>query len=132
MRGAARNVRAIFVLALLLALPAFALRQFPPWLDWRIVVTAVLVMSLVTALAYRNDKRQAAAGGRRIPEATLQLLALLGGWPGAFLAQRWYHHKTAKLSFQAVFWMIVLLYQFTALDSLLDWRITKHAMHAIF
>jgi len=39
----------------------------------------------------------------------LILLALPGGWPGAFIAQQLFHHKTKKRSFQIVFWAAVLL-----------------------
>ena len=38
------------------------------------------------------------------------MLALLGGWPGAFLAQRYFRHKTQKVSFQIVSWLIVALH----------------------
>ncbi len=43
----------------------------------------VLVMSLVCFVAYCLDTRRAANGGRQIPEQTLHILALLGGWPVA-------------------------------------------------
>ena len=49
----------------------------------------VLVMSLVCFVAYGFDKQRAINGDRRVPESTLQLLAFLGGWPGAMLAQRY-------------------------------------------
>jgi uncharacterized membrane protein YsdA (DUF1294 family) len=38
----------------------------------------------------------------------LHLLAVMGGWPGAFLAQRLFHHKTEKRAFQCVFLLTVL------------------------
>jgi uncharacterized membrane protein YsdA (DUF1294 family) len=34
---------------------------------------------------------------------------LLGGWPGALLAQDLFRHKTSKTVFQAMFWCTVLL-----------------------
>ena len=37
------------------------------------------------------------------------LLGLLCGWPGALLAQQWLRHKTAKRSFQLVFWITVVV-----------------------
>jgi len=43
---------------------------------------------------------------------------LLGGWPGALLAQQRFRHKTRKLSYQAVFWLIVLLHQVFWIDLL--------------
>jgi len=41
----------------------------------------VAVTSVASFAAYGLDKRRAAAGGRRVPERTLHLLALLGGCP---------------------------------------------------
>jgi uncharacterized membrane protein YsdA (DUF1294 family) len=37
------------------------------------------------------------------------MIALLGGWPGALLAQKLLRHKSKKQSFQVVFWATVLL-----------------------
>ncbi len=70
----------------------------------------VAVMSLVSFIAYGADKRQAVNGGRRVPERTLQMMAFLGGWPGALIGQRHFHHKTQKVSFQLVFWIVVVLH----------------------
>ena len=58
-------------------------------------------VSLVTFVAFCLDKWRARAGGWRISEATLLGLALLGGWPGAKLAQRMVRHKTRKMPFAA-------------------------------
>jgi uncharacterized membrane protein YsdA (DUF1294 family) len=71
-----------------------------------LAIAAYATMSAVTALAYALDKRAARRGGRRTAEATLHALELLGGWPGAFIAQRVIRHKNAKPAYQAVFWAI--------------------------
>ncbi|MEK9952356.1 MAG: DUF1294 domain-containing protein [Curvibacter sp.] len=67
-----------------------------------------LLMSLCTYAVYAADKRAAQQGRQRVPERTLHLLALLGGWPGAWLAQRRLRHKTRKTGFLLVFWLTVL------------------------
>jgi uncharacterized membrane protein YsdA (DUF1294 family) len=70
----------------------------------------VAVMSLVCFIAYGLDKRQAANGGHRVSERTLHLLAFLGGWPGALIGQRQFRHKTQKVTFRIVFWLVVVLH----------------------
>ncbi len=68
------------------------------------------VMSAATLIVYVLDKRAARRGDRRTPEATLHLLELLGGWPGALVAQRLIRHKNAKVGYQVVFWLIVVIH----------------------
>jgi len=75
-----------------------------PWL----VGGAYLVTSLSCFVAYAIDKSAARNGGWRTPERTLLLLGLVGGWPGGVLAQQWLRHKTAKRSFQQMFWFTVV------------------------
>jgi uncharacterized membrane protein YsdA (DUF1294 family)/cold shock CspA family protein len=65
--------------------------------------------SIVAFAAYWIDKDAARAGRWRTQESTLHLLALIGGWPGALMAQWRLRHKSAKLSFLVVFWITVLL-----------------------
>lgn len=67
-----------------------------------------LVMSVVAFAAYGIDKRAARDGGRRISEATLLMMGLLGGWPGALLARRRFRHKTRKQPFRTLFWLSVV------------------------
>jgi uncharacterized membrane protein YsdA (DUF1294 family) len=64
----------------------------------------------VTWFAYALDKTAAQQGRWRIAENHLHALALAGGWPGAWLAQRAFRHKTSKPAFRAVFWLTVLLH----------------------
>ncbi len=71
------------------------------------LLLAYLAMSAATYLAYARDKSAARAGRRRTPEKALHLMALLGGWPGALLAQRRLRHKSSKTAFLAVFWLTV-------------------------
>jgi uncharacterized membrane protein YsdA (DUF1294 family)/cold shock CspA family protein len=68
-----------------------------------------VIMSGVTFIAYYIDKSKAGSGRRRIPESTLHLMELLGGWPGALVAQWSLRHKNRKISYQVVFWINVLL-----------------------
>lgn len=72
-----------------------------------LVIGWYFATSLATALAYRVDKTAAARGKRRVPERWLHGLELAGGWPGGILGQRLFRHKTRKLSYQLVFWLIV-------------------------
>ena len=67
------------------------------------------VLSLITYFAYAVDKSAARKGAWRTQESTLHLLSLLGGWPGALVAQHKLRHKSRKKEFRAVFWATVIL-----------------------
>ncbi len=66
-------------------------------------------INLVTIIAYGVDKRAAKKGNWRVPEIRLHTLELLGGWIGAFIAQKIFRHKTKKKSFQAMFWLMLVI-----------------------
>ena len=68
-----------------------------------------LCASAVTFAVYAADKWAARRQARRTPERTLHLLALGGGWPGAWLAQRLLRHKSSKGAFLRWFWCTVAL-----------------------
>lgn len=87
------------------------------------MATYLAGVSIATLVVYGHDKRRAQAGGWRTPESTLHLLEIAGGWPAAFLAQRFLRHKISKTSYQLMFGAIVLLHQITAADFLLGWRL---------
>jgi len=116
----------LLLLAALLILPAVALHRVPIE-AWKTALY-VLTVSLMTYTAYASDKRRARTNAWRIPEAHLHLLELLGGWPGAWLAQQRLRHKCSKNRYQFVFWSIILIHQFIAFDSLQDWHFSKLMM----
>lgn len=73
------------------------------------VFVLYLAASLIAAVVYGVDKSAAQRGRWRTAERTLHLLALVGGWPGALIAQRLFRHKSRKLSFRAAFLFTVAL-----------------------
>lgn len=77
---------------------------------WMIIAGWYVVASVVTFCAYGLDKRAARKGTWRTKEATLHVLELIGGWPGALIGQGVFRHKTRKLSFKIVTWLIVVLH----------------------
>jgi len=72
------------------------------------ILLTVTSLSLITYLIYWWDKSAARNGRWRTPETTLHLVAVLGGWPGALIAQQVLRHKTQKQPFRWVFWLTVL------------------------
>ena len=86
-------------------LTALVLTGLAPW--W--VLAWYFTLSVVTYVAYAWDKVSARGGHWRTQESTLNGLALLGGWPGAWIAQYSMRHKSRKASFQSAFWSATLL-----------------------
>ena len=73
----------------------------------RSVIAYYILMSALAFVMYWLDKRRAARGAWRVSERTLHTIELLGGWPGAWIAQRVFRHKWQKTQYLVVFWMIV-------------------------
>jgi len=113
----------ILFLVVLLVVPVIAMYWLSSVLPWRLVAGLAVGVNILSLGFYWIDKRRAEAGQWRISEGSLHLLELLGGWPGAFLAQRLFRHKIEKVSYQIVFWLIVLAYEYAAIDFLLGWKL---------
>ena len=73
------------------------------------LLSTYAAMSVLAFTLYGRDKAAARRGRWRVSEATLHVVALLGGWPGALLAQGVFRHKTRKRPFRIVFWCTVAL-----------------------
>jgi uncharacterized membrane protein YsdA (DUF1294 family)/cold shock CspA family protein len=93
---------ALYVAALGLGV---VLDRVPKALLW-----AVLAWSAVTFLAYALDKRAARREAQRTPENVLHAMSLLGGWPGAAMAQQWLRHKSSKRSFRVGYYATIALH----------------------
>jgi uncharacterized membrane protein YsdA (DUF1294 family)/cold shock CspA family protein len=95
----------IFALSFLVIVSvAVLLDKAPP-----LILYVYLIASLLTFLKYALDKSAAKKSKWRTPESTLHLFSIVGGWPGALIAQQILRHKSKKLSFRIVFWFTVLL-----------------------
>ena len=64
------------------------------------IVYILIVINVITFLVYGIDKWKAKQGSWRISEATLLLLAVIGGSIGALSGMQIWHHKTMHLKFK--------------------------------
>lgn len=91
---------------------AFLLLLLLSWLSSRMPLAVLLAYagtSLFAIILYGADKSAAQNNRWRTPESTLHLCALLGGWPGALIAQDVFRHKSKKDAFQSLFWTTVVI-----------------------
>jgi len=117
--GKIRNPRLkSLVFALVCALPLTG--SVLMWLQGisLIPLAAYGIVSVLAFLLYWSDKRKARTDRWRTPENVLHAVELAGGWPGALVAQQVFRHKTRKISYQVLFWAIVLLHQVFWIDQL--------------
>ncbi|MCK5719415.1 MAG: cold shock and DUF1294 domain-containing protein [Thiomargarita sp.] len=76
---------------------------------WNLIFSYMIAVNLSTFLFYGYDKMIAGTSFLRVPELVLHGLALIGGSPVGFVAQKFFHHKTIKTSFQLAYWIIVIM-----------------------
>ena len=74
-----------------------------------LVIALYILASLTTFALYAWDKSAARKGNWRTPEAKLHFMSLIGGWPGALVAQNLLRHKSKKKSFRFTFWVTVII-----------------------
>jgi uncharacterized membrane protein YsdA (DUF1294 family)/cold shock CspA family protein len=74
-----------------------------------IVPPVYVVASFIAVLLYAFDKAAAMNKRWRTTESTLLIAGLLGGWPGALIAQGMFRHKSRKVEFLAPFWISVAI-----------------------
>lgn len=74
----------------------------------RALLYYLIGINVLTFLVYGLDKWKARRDQWRIPEATLLMLAVLGGSIGALLGMTVFHHKTRHKKFQIGLPLILL------------------------
>jgi uncharacterized membrane protein YsdA (DUF1294 family)/cold shock CspA family protein len=82
---------------------AYFIGQFPQKL-----LFGYFGFSLINFIAYAFDKSKAQRGAWRIKESTLHFFSLVGGWPGAAIAQQLLRHKSQKREFRFIVWFTVM------------------------
>ena len=97
-----------------------ALRGIPTWVHLLYAGASALCF-----VFYAVDKAAARAGRDRISESMLLSPGLVGGWPGALVAQQVLRHKTVKRLFRVRFWSSV-----AANVAILAWATLAMAPHA--
>ena len=80
---------------------------------------SLIVFNIVTFLVYGIDKWKAKQGSWRISEATLLILAVIGGSIGAFIGMKVWHHKTMHKKFKYGL-PLILLGQIALIDLILN------------
>ncbi|AVH15673.1 DUF1294 domain-containing protein [Enterobacter sp. SGAir0187] len=73
------------------------------------VVVWFLLINVLTVVIYGADKMAARKGMRRVPEATLLVFGVTGGWPGAIVGQQFFRHKTQKQPFKTYFFLSIVV-----------------------
>ncbi len=68
----------------------------------------LIAINILTFAVYGIDKWKAKQDGWRISEATLLMLAVIGGTIGALLGMQVWHHKTMHLKFKYGLLLILL------------------------
>lgn len=92
-RSARQDLVGYLALAAFLALVVLVSVRWalPPW-----VPALYLGASVLSFATYASDKSAARSGRWRMPESTLLSLGLVGGWPGAIIAQQVLRHKRKR------------------------------------
>ncbi|EEX33350.1 MULTISPECIES: DUF1294 domain-containing protein [Vibrio] len=79
-----------------------------------------IALSTIAYMVYALDKHALHTGGWRVPSLTFHVLNIVGGWPGALLAQSVLHHKYNDIGYKSLFWLTLF-----ANFGLFCWTLTK-------
>ena len=74
-----------------------------------IILYYLLAVNIATFFLYGIDKYKAKKGRWRISEATLLMMAVIGGSIGAWVGMRLWHHKTMHKKFKYGIPIIIIL-----------------------
>lgn len=86
-----------FCYLLLIGVAAGSVFTSYPFVMW------FLLTNVLTLAIYGVDKLAARKAWRRVPESTLLVFGVVGGWAGAIVGQQLFRHKTQKQPFKTWF-----------------------------
>ena len=75
----------------------------------KIILVYLLAVNIATFFLYGIDKYKAKKGRWRISEATLLMMAVIGGCIGAWAGMRLWHHKTMHKKFKYGIPIIIII-----------------------
>lgn len=75
----------------------------------KIILGYLLAVNIATFFLYGIDKYKAKKGRWRISEATLLMMAVIGGSIGAWAGMRLWHHKTMHKKFKYGIPIIIII-----------------------
>ncbi|MFG0256637.1 MAG: DUF1294 domain-containing protein [Phycisphaerales bacterium JB043] len=92
-------------------MPTIGLSATQTLLDhWWAILAWYLLWSIASGTLFIVDKRRAARNARRIPESTLHLLELPGGWSGTLVVGHVIRHKTRDRAYRLARAAIIALH----------------------
>jgi uncharacterized membrane protein YsdA (DUF1294 family)/cold shock CspA family protein len=94
----------IAIVFLVIVGASVVLANIPP-----VIFALYMGVSLLTFILYAIDKSAAQKGQWRTQENTLHFFSLVGGWPGAMVAQQKLRHKSKKQPFRFIYWVTVVI-----------------------
>lgn len=74
-----------------------------------VIIFYYLILGLLTFAVYAKDKHASKHSLWRVPENTLHILSLLGGWTGGVVGQETLRHKTHKKPFKTLFTITIFI-----------------------
>ncbi|MFS0689095.1 DUF1294 domain-containing protein [Sporosarcina sp. 179-K 8C2 HS] len=74
------------------------------------IISWIIFISIWSFITMGYDKKQSKRRGRRVPEKTLWLLAIVGGGIGSYLGMMAFSHKTRHTEFRIGFLLLALIY----------------------
>ncbi|MBE9028643.1 cold shock and DUF1294 domain-containing protein [filamentous cyanobacterium LEGE 11480] len=119
-QGRSRTSSLLLETSLITVFPLIGAIHFGLTTNNSIPLFLYLTISIVSFTLYSDDKSRAQQKAWRIPEQTLILCDLAGGWIGGFIAQRKLRHKVSKSSYQFAFWLVVMMHHIVWLGWLIS------------
>ena len=78
-----------------------------PSTGWNAYAVWLAAWSVSAFLIYGIDKTLAKAGGQRVPELVLNLLAVVGGFPGSWAGMAMFRHKS-NWGRHPIIWLVLI------------------------